>query len=264
MIQTKYTFITEEAHIALPKQGKYDYVLESSFPINYSRNILGSLKKEVSVRIQSDEDQPYIRCVQINVRNSYFRFSDGSYAMKDILMKIASIYNRLTLRVSYIGKVMAVDNMPEIQTIWKDIKKYIQQRYKGNQVEELILKMDEILSSESKLIYEISLYQNFGGLLKPLYNEYTTDKITSVSQQLNTRYGAIIATEEISLQPSRNSGAIALKIKANHPENQEYLNIDGHYSFKRSTDFWLQNAIISVVEKYGRQEYQSIFKVTQL
>ncbi|WP_299223469.1 hypothetical protein [uncultured Aquimarina sp.] len=264
MIQTKYTFISEEAHIALPKQGKYDYAIESSFPINYSRNILGSLKREISVKIQSDENQPYIRLISINVRNTYFRFSDGSYAMKDILKKIASIYNNLVLRVSYIGKVMAIDNMLELQEVWNNIKKYVQHRYKGNQVEELILNMDEILSSERKLIDEISLYQNFGGLLKPLYSEYITDKITSISQELNTRYGKIIATEEISLQSSRNVGEIALKVKANHPENEEYLTIDGLYSFKRPTDFWLQNAVISIVEKYGRQEYQSIYTLKQL
>ncbi|MBQ4822423.1 hypothetical protein [Aquimarina sp. MMG016] len=264
MIQTKYTFITEEAKLSLPLQGEKNYILENSFPINYSRNIIGSCKREVSLKTNSNEDQPYIRFVYIKVKNIHLKFSDGSYAMQDILKKITSIYNKLNLRVSYIGKIMAIDNISELQEIWKDTKEYIESKYRGKQVQQLIDKTNEILNSEKTLIEEISLYQNFGALLKPLYHQYNTSQSQSSSQGLNTRYGKIVAKEEVSLQPSRDTKKIELKINANYPENEEYLNVDGTYNFMNQTNAWLHNATIHIIEKYGRQEYKSKITVIQI
>ena len=89
MIHTKYTFITEEARLNIPIKGENNYIIENSYPINYTKKINSSCQREVLLKINSDKNQPYIRFVQIRVKNIHLKFSDGSYAMQDILKKIA-------------------------------------------------------------------------------------------------------------------------------------------------------------------------------
>ncbi|WP_299443246.1 hypothetical protein [uncultured Aquimarina sp.] len=264
MIPSKYTFRTQEIQLHIPKEGTQRYSIESSNFINYSSAIRCTHKKEVSFSIQYDEDQPYIRFANINIENEKFEFSDGSLAMQDIIKRTASVYDKLCLKLSYTGNVVAIDNICELQDIWNKVKVYLKSKYKGNQIQRFILKTDAILDSEEEIIKDILLYHNFGGLVKSIYQKYSSDSCSKTSQYLATKYGKIIAKEEVLLQSAKETEDIQLQLQAHYPESKEYVSVNGTYNFKGIEASWLQRALISYIEKYGRQEYHNMLSINQL
>jgi len=265
MIPSKYTFRTQEVQLHLPKQGTKTYAVESINYINYVQEIYCTCKKEVSIAIQSDENQPYVRLVNLLVKNNAFIFSGGSFAMQDIIKRTASIYNNLSLKVSYEGEIIAIDNIDTLLSTWIETKAYIKGKYKGNQVERFIFRTDKILNSEKESINEISLYHNYGGLIKAMYRTYSSDSFALISQQLYTKYGKIELSEEVLLQSANENGDIQLQLQAHHPEHEEYVCMNGTYNFiEQKEESWLKRAVISSTEKYGRQEYCTSINIMQL
>ncbi|WP_299261478.1 hypothetical protein [uncultured Aquimarina sp.] len=264
MIPSKYTFRTKEIQLNIPREGTHKYLIESTNFINYSGEIRCSHRKEVSFSIQYNEDQPYVRFVQIEIENDSFQFSDGSFAMQDIIKRTASVYKKLNLRVSYQGAIVAIDNIEELQGNWNEVKMYFRSKYKGNQVQRFILKTDAILNSEEETIKDISLYHNFGGLIKSMYQKYSSDSCSSTSQCLSTKYGKITTNEDVLLQSAKETEDIQLQLQSHYPKNKEYVSVNGTYNFKGILESWLQRAVISSIEKYGRQEYHNTVSIIQL
>ncbi|WP_378172706.1 hypothetical protein [Aquimarina sp. SS2-1] len=264
MISSKYTFRTKEIQLNIPKEGKNKYLIESTNFINYSVNIRCSRKKEVSLSIEYSEDQPYIRFVKVEIENDTFRFSDGSFAMQDIIKRTASVYKKLHLQVSYQGQILSIDNMEELQGNWYKTKMYFESKYEGDQIQRFILKTDTILNSEEEIIKDISLYHNFGGLIKSMYQKYSSDSCSNTSQYLSTKYGKISTQENILLQSAKETEDVQLQLQSHYPKNEEYVSVNGTYNFKGILESWLQRAVISSIEKYGRQEYHNTVSIIQL
>ncbi|MBQ4805577.1 hypothetical protein J8L88_22125 [Aquimarina sp. MMG015] len=264
MIPSKYRFRTQEIQLNIPKQGMNKYLIESTNFINYSGEIRCSRKKEVSLSMEYNEDQPYIRFVNVEIENDNFQFSDGSFAMQDIIKRTASVYNKLNLQVSYKGQILSIDNMDELQEKWSKIKMYFESKYKGNQIQRFILKTEAILNSEEEIIKDISLYHNFGGLIKSIYQKYSSDSCSITSQYLSTKYGKVSTEEDVLLQSAKETEDIQLQLQAHYPKNKEYVSVNGTYNFKGILESWLQRAVISSIEKYGRQEYHNTVSIIQL
>lgn len=265
MIQSKYIFRIEEVQLSIPKQGSKKYLIESTNYINYAKNIQCNCKKEISISIQTNENQPYVRLVSVDVEDDDFQFSDGSYAMRDIIKKTRSIYSKLLLRLSRTGEIIGVDNLQELQSLWSSTKEYLKSNYKGSQIQRYLFKMDTVVNSEEEVIKEVLLYHNFGSLLKPIYQKYSSESFNILLQKLSTKYGKVEAKEQLMLQAIKETGEIQLQLQAHHPENEEYVTVNGTYNyFSKQNESWLQQAIISSIEKYGRQEYQSTVRITQL
>ncbi|AXT50283.1 hypothetical protein D1818_05355 [Aquimarina sp. BL5] len=264
MIPSKYKFRTQEIQLNIPREGTHKYLIESTNFINYSGEIRCSHKKEVSFSIQYNEDQPYIRFVQIEIQNDSFKFSDGSFAMQDIIKRTASVYKKLHLQVSYKGQILSIDNIEELQENWHKTKMYFESKYKGNQIQRFILKTDTILNSEEEIIKDISLYHNFGGLIKSMYQKYSSDSCSNTSQYLSTKYGKINTEEDVLLQSAKETEDVQLQLQSHYPKNEEYVSVNGTYNFKGILESWLQRAVISSIEKYGRQEYHNTVSIIQL
>ena len=264
MIPSKYTFRTQEVQLNIPKQGMHKYLIESTNFINYSGEIRCSRKKEVSLSIKYNEDQPYIRSVEVEIENDNFQFSHGSVAMHDILKRTASVYTKLYLRVSYKGEIVAIDNIDELQENWNEVKKYLKKKYKGSQVQRFILKTDTILNSEEEIIKDLLLYHNFGGLIKSIYQKYNSDSCSNIAQNLSTKYGKVTTKEDVLLQSTKETDNVQLQLQAHYPESKEYVSVNGTYNFKGFEESWLKRALISCIERYGRQEYHNTISITQL
>ncbi|TPN85420.1 hypothetical protein [Aquimarina algicola] len=257
----RYKFNIEEAGLELPKNGVETYTLDSFYPVNYSKSITCNCKKEVIVEITSKEETPYMRYLHIYVSHSYFKFSEGSLAMRDILKKVASIYNRIRISISHQGEIKSIDNIEELQEKWKEIKSYIAERYKGEYVERFVQKTDETLADESKIIEEIASYTHFGLLLKPLYQQYSSEKSIILPQQLQTRYGKIVVDQKISLTSVEDTGQVKLNLSAQHPKKEEYINAEESFTFLQQKNSWIESAAISINENYGRKVYNSNFSI---
>ncbi|MFD2562672.1 hypothetical protein [Aquimarina rubra] len=264
MISSKYKFRTTEVQLNIPKEGARKYLIESTNYINYTGEIRCSNKKEISFSLEYNEDQPYTRFVHIEIESNSFKFSDGSFAMQDIIKRTASVYAKLNLRLSYLGEILAIDNMEELQENWSELKIYFKSKFKGNQIQRFIVKTDTILNSEEEAIKDISLYHNFGGLIKSMYQKYSSDSCSNTSQYLSTKYGKIFMKEDVLLQSVKETEEIQLQLQSHYPKNEEYVSVNGTYNFKGILESWLQRAVISSIEKYGRQEYHNTVSVIQL
>ncbi|MGY3795782.1 hypothetical protein [uncultured Aquimarina sp.] len=264
MIPSKYTFRTQEIQLQIPKQGVRRYLIETENYINYTGAIRCNRKKEISIAIHEHEEQPYIRTVNIAVERDTFKFSDGSFAMQDIIQKTASVYESISLQLSYLGEIVAIDNIDVIRQKWIVIKEYLESKYKGDQVQRFILKTDTILNLEEEIIKDLTLYQNFGGLLKSVYQKFSSESCSETSQCLTTKYGKVTTKEEFLLQSASESEDIQLQLQAHYPEKEEYVSVNGTYNFSGFKESWLTRAVISCIEKYGRQEYRNTVNIIQL
>ncbi|WP_103866990.1 hypothetical protein [Aquimarina sp. I32.4] len=264
MIQNAFRFRTEERQLYMPKEGIFTYSQESIYPINYSKKITCSSTRKLCIEMLFDEDQPYVRLVTINIENHELNFSDGSYAMKDILKRVTSIYDKIQLRISYKGVIVGIDNLEELQDKWKEQKEYIQQHYKGEQVQRYIHKTEYLIHSETDSIDYLLEYQHLGGVLKSLCHQYSTDHSILLTQPLITKYGKVMVDEEVLLQPIKDTEKIQLTLSASYPQEKEYLTIDAMYDFCEKENSWIEKAEITVLEKYGREEYQSSFRIKQI
>ncbi|MBW1295645.1 hypothetical protein [Aquimarina litoralis] len=264
MIPSKYTFRTQEVQLKIPKQGIRRYLIETKNYINYSGAIRCDRKKEINISIEEDEEQPYIRSVKIEIEKDTFKFSDGSFAMQDIIKRTASVYETISLELSYKGKIVAIQNIEDLQQRWSSLKEYLTAKYKGDQVERFIQKTDDILNSEDEIIKDLLLYQNFGGLLKSIYQKYSSDTCSQTSQYLTTKYGKVTTKEEFLLQSANETEDVQLQLQSHYPEKEEYVSVNGTYNFSGLKESWLKRAVISCIEKYGRQEYHNTISIIQL
>ncbi len=253
MIQHKFKI--EEAILSLPKQGEERYIMKTSYPINYLKNIYCSIKREFSIKIKSQEGRSHMRLITINVYDSNFIFSEGSFAMQDILTRVAKIYSNLELKISYKGEIITINNIEELQEKWQTTKRYIQEKYKGNQVNRFIYKTDQTISSEALIIKELSLYKNFGAVLKPIYQNYNSDQYQVIQQNIPTKSGIMCIDEQFLLDSIQENGHIKLQLEAHHLKAGTYLKMEGSYNFINAQNTKLQEAVISMIETFDEKEY---------
>jgi len=263
MLQNKYKFISQEVLLNLPRQGAQTYTIESTNFINYSRAIGCTCSKNISLTITSDEERPYTRILNIKVNHYTFKFSDSSYALQDITKKITTLYSQVILRISFQGKIIAIDNKEALQHAWRETKKYIVSKYKGNQIQRFIYKTDALFESEKEIIKDLSLYHNFGALVKDMYEKYDSDSFKTLHQELSTKYGKTIVKEKLILQTLKNTGEIQLQLEGNYPNNNEFVSINGTYNFESENESWLNHAIILITEKYESKTYYSTIKINK-
>lgn len=256
----KLQFGIQECNVVFPRKVSNTYVLDYHYCLNYKKNLWSNSKREIIVDVTTPEDKTHFKEVIVKTTHHDLKISTGTISATDILQKIASIYNKLILKLRYTGEIIEVRNLLQIQKKWKDIKAYFEDRYKGKQLQNLIQRIDRIVSCQQLIIEDVLLYEQFSILFKPLYGTYNDSKFNAISQKMITSKGIMIAKEKVALDNITDQ--VLLKIEGEVLEANNIVEYSGSYSLDKK-DEWIKEAEIKIFENNNERTFENSFSMFQ-
>ncbi len=240
--------------------GEKSYLLESLVDTSVLKHYKQT-KKQVNITSSPYQEDRYYRLVKVNTHKYDLQLRGPARFHTNLLLKMDEIYNKLILKVKYNGIIDEVENRREIEEKWQDIRKEINKKYIGYQVNYLCKRIDKKVASSEMLIQHIIDYHQYGLLLNDIYQPYDNFIFKNRDKNIVQQGVDITIDEEISLERQEDEHSVRLKIRASLMNNQYLKKYSGFYEIDADNQ-WIRNANLEI--KYKTDDSLVKYKVTQI